>query len=110
MNKIKNNYLCLKYISCCTNNIRKVVLKGVNKELILALCDCILNCLKGYITLKDKDISHLKKHKNTLRSLVRKNQTIRKQRNILLQKGGAILPIILPYIFTALSSFLLKNE
>ena len=110
MDKIKNNYLCLKYLSCCNNKIRKEVLKGVNQELILTLCDCILNCLNGNIKLNDNDILKLKKYKKALRSLISRNQTIKKQRKILVQKGGYILPIIVPSILTALGSYLLKNE
>jgi len=109
MEKIKNNYLCLNFLSCCNNKIRKEVLKEVNKELVESLCECILNCLNGNIELSEDDTTKLKKYKKALRSLVRKNQTIKNQRKILIQKGGSFLAIILPSNFTALGSYLLNN-
>jgi hypothetical protein len=47
--------------------------------------------------MKDEK-TKLKKFKNNLRDLVKGRQSIKNQRKILIQKGGYILPVILPAI------------
>lgn len=80
---------------------RKSLLKSCDESEINCICECIYNVLQGKVPLKEKEKSKLKKYKNILRKIVtRDRNNLRK--NILIQKGGAFLPIILGSVLSAL--------
>ena len=66
-----------------------------NKDNINAICQCIRNVLKGNIHLKDHEINKLRKYKNTLFTLAKKNTSLIKKKQALKQRGG-FLPFLLP--------------
>lgn len=80
---------------------RTALLKSCDDEEINIICECIYNVLNGKIPLEKKDKSKLGKYKDTLRKLVSKGkQKLRK--TVIIQKGGAFLPIILGAVLSAL--------
>lgn len=86
---------------------RKALLKACDEKEINFICECIFNVLKGNILLEEKQKSKLNKHKKILRKLISKgNNKFRK--NIIIQKGGAFLPIILGTILSTLLGSLVK--
>lgn len=80
---------------------RTALLKSCDTEEINLICECIHNVLQGKIPIEDKLKKKLKKHKSILRKLARKG-TNKLRKNIIIQKGGAFLPIILGSILSAL--------
>lgn len=82
---------------------QRALLKTCDEEEINCICECIHNVLQGKIPLKDQDKQKLNKHKNILRKLVHKC-THKLRKNIIIQKGGAFLPIILGAILSGLVS------
>lgn len=97
----------LKALHTLKPKYRKVILKACSDEEINVICECIYNILKGKISLPEKERTHLSKYKNLLRKLISKGKNkIRK--NIIVQKGGAFLPIILGAVINGLLSSLIK--
>lgn len=80
---------------------RKVLLKACGEEEINCLCECIYNVLQSKIPIKEKEKSKLNRYKNILRKLISKGKN-KLRKNIIVQKGGAFLPIILGSVLTAL--------
>lgn len=84
---------------------RKALLKACDEDEINIICECIYNVLKGKVPLENREKTKLNKHKNILRKLVSKGkQKLRK--TIIVQKGGAFLPIILGAVLSSLLSSL----
>lgn len=80
---------------------RKALLKACDEDEINIICECIYNVLKGKVPLENREKTKLNKHKNILRKLVSKGkQKLRK--TIIVQKGGAFLPIILGAVLSSL--------
>lgn len=80
---------------------RTALLKSCDDEEINIICECIFNVLKGKIPLEKKEKSKLKKYKETLRKLVSKGKN-KVRKSIIIQKGGAFLPIVLGAVLSAL--------
>lgn len=77
------------------------LLKSCNEDEINCICECVHNVLQGKVPLEENNKKKLKKYKSVLRKLVRKG-TNKIRKNILVQKGGAFLPIILGSILSTL--------
>lgn len=80
---------------------RVALLKSCSKEELNCICECIHNVLQGKVPIEEKDIYKLKKYKYLLRKLLRKG-TNKLRKTIIIQKGGAFLPIILGSILSTL--------
>ena len=84
---------------------RITILKKADPKLIIDICDIIYNILEGNLPLDKKQKELLFKERNFLRKLVEKNKITYKRR-LLVQKGGFILPLLLPTALSAISSLL----
>lgn len=82
---------------------RKALLNVSKNAEINCICECIYNVLKGKILLQEKEKSKLSKYKNILRKLVAKGKS-KVRKNIIIQKGGAFLPIILGAVLSTILS------
>ncbi len=83
--------------------MHKSMINSANKELINTICECILNCLNGNVTLKDSEKLQLSKYKYYLRQLLQKKTvSIKKKKQVLKQKGAGFLPIILSAVLSLL--------
>lgn len=80
---------------------RTALLKSCDDEEINCICECIHNVLRGKVPIEEKNKKKLKKYKSVLRKLVRKG-TNKLRKNIIIQRGGAFLPIILGSILSSL--------
>lgn len=80
---------------------RIALLKACNDEEINCICECVFNILNGKVQLKDKEKSKLNKYKQTLRELISKGKSKQRKR-IIIQRGGAFLPVILGAVLSAL--------
>lgn len=108
LTNIESEVDMLKIISKCKNKYRKAIIKSADRKLISAICECILNSLKGNVKIDPKTRQYLYKYKNVLRKLVSKS-TLQKKKQILDQKGGflpVLLTSILPTIIWSLAAYL----
>ncbi len=95
------NHLCI--LKNCKKPMFKSIIQGANSELINTLCECVLNCLNGNVELSEIDKHSLSKHKKYLRELLKKNNnSIKRKKIILVQKGSGFLPIILSAVLSLL--------
>lgn len=109
MKNIAENVDFLKVLCCCNKKLFKNIINGSNQKLILCLCECVLNCLNGNIDLNETEKHQLKKYKKVLRELIKKKISLKKRKQLLLQKGSGFLPIILPTVLSLLTDFLTQK-
>lgn len=105
--RVKTHQELLKALLNLKPKYRDVLLKSCGEDEINCISECIFNVLKGKVALKDKDKSKLKKQKNILRKVVSKVDHKQRKR-LIVQKGGAFLPVILGAVLSTLLSSLTK--
>lgn len=98
--RLRRNFKFLKFLKKAKKAQRCSLLKTAHKDLILCICDCVVNTLRGNVRLTKKDKKSLKRHKSVLRALTERRRGIENKRKILIQKGG-FLPLLLAPILTA---------
>ena len=83
--------------------IRQNILQSASRDFIICLVECISSILKKKVPLSPKQQNKLAKHAKILRQIsnVRSEQ---KARQLLVQKGGAFLPLLLPPLLTVAAS------
>ena len=88
---------------------RHGIIDGTSSELIKAICECGLNCLKGNVSLTNVQKQKLNRHKQKLRLLADKKQSLKKKKELSVQKGGFVPLLIKPILgaITTLASLLL---
>ena len=80
----------LRVLSHCKPKIRNAILKN--------FCDCVYNVVKGNVPgLTQEKVNKLVRHKTSLIKLTKK-VPIKEKRKILVQKGGGVLPFLLPLV------------
>lgn len=99
----------LKALLTLKPKYREAVLKTCGVKEINCIIECIFNVLKGKVPLKDKDKCKLKKHKNILRKLISKGKNKLRKR-IIIQKGGAFLPIILGAVLSSIINSIVRSN
>jgi len=92
----------LKELSKNKSRYTKHILTHADSNLVRAICEGILNILEGKVLLSAEEKEILEKYKYLLRKLVEKGP-FKSKKKILIQKGGAILPIILPSVLLTLT-------
>ena len=108
MDRVKRNLHFLQFLCKANPKFCRCILKAANNDLIRCLCECIINVLKGNLKLTDKQKQKLKIHKKCLRQLGDKKLSLQRKKKILNQKGGTILPLILPAALSLIGSILKK--
>ena len=104
MNRINKHVDYLKILSKCKPNMRKSIIQNADKELVNTLCECILSCINGNISINSDTKQKLKRNKNILRKLlVKKKSSLNKKKQLLIQKGGSFIPILLSTILSGLT-------
>lgn len=105
--RLRRNYKLLKLLKKAKQSQRKKLLETADKDLILCLCDCANNILKGNIRLKPKEKEKLRRHKTALRELTKGKSAsgLKKKRKLLVQKGG-FLPLLLSPILSVAGGLL----
>ena len=91
----------LEELSNKNSKYRITILKKADPKLILAICEV----LEGNVPLNRSEKEILSKDKKILRKLVEKNKITYKKK-LLIQKGGFILPLLLPAALSAIASAL----
>lgn len=98
--RLKRNFKLLRFLKKAKRKHRSSFLKTAPTDVILCLCDCAHNVLRGNIHLKKKDRDSLRRYKKALRQLTEKKSGVEKKRKFLIQKGG-FLPYLLGPIISA---------
>lgn len=100
------NTILLQALLHATPEQRRAILRHANKDLIRCISECCLNILRGSVPLKKSQKSSLSIYKSVLRKLTEKNSSLPTKKKMIVQKGGAFLPLLLGPIIGALASHL----
>ena len=112
--RLKKHIDTFKVLHKCNRKLRKQILAKAPNDLVCALCECVHNVLNGNIPLSEVHKKKLARHKKVVRNLgfgrrqrgEKKKDIILTKRNILVQHGGAILPLILGPLLSVVSGLL----
>ena len=107
MKNVKKHLTHLQFLAHCSPKLRKLVLKNADKDLILAVCECMYNFMNGNVKVDENIMKKTQKHKNHLRKLF-SDGSLSKKKDVLVQHGG-FLPILIPTILEVVSS-LIKSQ
>lgn len=105
--RVKTHEEFLRALHYLKPQYQKVLLKICNEDEINSICECIYNVLQGEIPLQKQQKNKLLKYKGILRKLISKGKN-KSRRNIIIQKGGAFLPIILGSVLSTILGSLIK--
>ena len=86
--------------------LRKAIIKYGDRDLIMAICECILNFLNGNINADADLVKKAGKHKKILRKIL-EPISIKKKKDLLIQSGG-FLPMLIPTILGVISNLLIN--
>lgn len=106
MSEIQKYLPLLRLIAGATPYKRKKLLLAADDNFLKILIECCYNTLEGNVQLSEQKIKKLKKYKNDIRKIAKATKSVKGKRKILVQSGGAFLPIILPSIISALIALL----
>ena len=98
----------LQILAKCKPKVRKVLIEHGPSDLVLSICECCHNVLKGTVPLTKRQKQHLSRYKKHLRDLAnQKVSRVKKQRLLTQQKGGGnLLAALLPPVLTVSTSLL----
>jgi len=94
----------LKRLQRMSPKERKQYIKLCGKKFIFEMCECVKNLLKGNVPLKSAQLTCLKRHKQSLRTLSLKKTSLHTRKK-LLQKGG-FLGFLIPSLISGLVSLI----
>ena len=93
---VKRHLHALSVLSKAPKKLREAVITNSTKEGILALCEVIHNVLVGTVKLSPSDIKKLKRYNRTLVQITRKSTSLKKRKQLIVQKGGFLLTLLPP--------------
>jgi len=82
---------------------RGSILRDLEKDIIRILSELSHNILYGNIPMSEKSKQALIPYKQTLKTLARRSPRLAAKKKLLAQKGGFLLPLLLPLITSLLS-------
>ena len=105
---MKDNLAYLQILAKCKPKIRKVIIDPGPADVLMCVCECCYNLLKGTVPLTPTQKQRLSRYKKHLRALADKKVSRVKKRRILNQKGGNLLAALLPPVLSVLGSLFIK--
>ena len=105
----------IKYLAVCKNpEVISRIIKKSPDNVVKAICNAALNTAEGSVILNKKQKQILASHRGLIHQLVQKGETPQRKKNLLVQKGGSVLGILIPTILgavlTSLGSKLFSNK
>ena len=97
-NRVEKHLEELKVLKKAKPKIRKQILAQCNRDLVRCIGDCCYNVVKGNIKLSQKQKKRLKRHKNPVRLLASKKVSLKKKKDLLVQKGGFLPALLAPIL------------
>ncbi len=91
----------LKILKNSNPKQRKALLEAANNSLILCICECIHNLLRGNLRISSAKKQQLKKHTNILREIADRKTKVDKKRALLVQNGGFLPALLAPVLTVA---------
>ncbi len=105
--RLKKQALLLKLLATAKPKMSKAIIGAADGNLIMCLCECAHNVLKGNVPLSKAHLKRLKRYRTHVRALVQKRTAQSKKKKIL-QKGGFIGALLAPVAATVLTDLVKK--
>jgi hypothetical protein len=105
---VKKYLPLLRLLASATPYKRKKILLAADDKFVKIIIECCYNTLHGNVKLPKNKVNKLKKFKKIIRKIGKATKTVKNKKKILIQSGGAFLPLILPSIISGLVSLLNK--
>ena len=102
MARLKKNINILKVLHDCNRVTREEILKVADQDLIDTICECMQNILKGKIKISKHLLKKMKQHQSAMEKIQSKKTEISRQKQLLIQNGGFLPPLIAPLLGTQL--------
>ncbi len=103
---MRRSLLYLQIMAVCKPKLRKMLIAHAPSDVIMAICECSLNVLKGVIPMTPRQKRMLSRYKTHLRALANKKVSQKRKRRYLNQKGGGLLTTVLPPVLSVLGNLL----
>ena len=104
--RIRSNLPYLQVLAKSKPKIRKVIIEHGPSDVMLCICECAVNVLKGTVPISASQKRRLLRYKKHLRALANKRISRAKKKKLLNQKGGNLLSAFLPPVLNVLGSLL----
>ena len=88
--RIKSHAVLLNTLAHCSPHQRKLLIKTADKGFIDAICECVVNVIRGNVKLSSTQKRTLAKQKRFLRKLADRKTALKERKRILIQRGGFI--------------------
>ena len=75
--RMKHNSELLRFLTKAKPEQKKAILKTLSDEQVKAICECVLNILRGTIVVTSQVKNRLQKHKTSLRKLGDKKVSVK---------------------------------
>ena len=106
--RVKDNLYYLQVLAKSKPKIRKVIIEHGPGDVLLSICECCYNVLKGTIPLTKAQKQRLVRYKKHLRALANKKVSRVNKKRLLIQRGGNLLLALLPPVLSVLRSLFKK--
>ena len=109
MSSLKHHFKALRALCKCKGKKRKLLLQKASGGVIRTVSQVAKNTIKGNISLSPHQKQRLRRQKKTLRALALAKSSIKNKRKLLAQKGGALLPLLLAPVLSAVAGSLFNR-
>jgi hypothetical protein len=103
---VKTHQALLNALQTARPKLRKAIIRESDKALIYAICEICENLLLGNIPLTEDQKKKLKKYRAQLHSIAQRGEGWKRKKDVVLQRGGAFLPLLLSVVSSILPSLL----
>ena len=105
-NNVRKHAAHLYVLSKSNRNQRAGLIENAKPAFIKAVCECCLNSLHGNVQYSDSDKRKLRRHKSTIKSLLKRSLPIKKKKHLIIQSGGFLGNLLGPILFGLASIFI----
>lgn len=101
--RIESNSHLLNLLCTCNKRQRTAIIETLNKNQLLAICECVDNVLGGNVHLDKSSFNKIANKRKFLREIVKRKPSQKKKKQDLIQVGGALPALLIPAISLASS-------
>ena len=105
---MRSNFHALHVLKAATPKLRKAIVSNCDRELVLSICECVLNVLNGNVRFSECVARKLRKHRAVLRKVADKRVPLSGKKKLIVQRGGFLLPL-LGAVLPTLASLIFKQ-
>ena len=107
MKQLRSNFHALHVLKAATPKLRKAIVSNCDRELVLSICECVLNVLNGNVRFSECVARKLRKHRAVLRKVADRRVPL-SGKKLIVQRGGFLLPLLVA-VLPALVSLIFKQ-